>query len=342
MRKKFHVRLYVRFCYFYLLFLFLCGLIMIVFYIPGMRETEDPSRTAAQFLMLLGFISLVLPIGFYLLCYRPLKKLVHFSYDCHSGIVNYPREDERIEEFAQIRENLSKMSATLLDYSAQEHNVLSNISHDFRSPLTSIMGYTTAILDGTIPPEDQDHYLKIVLQTAAHLSHMSDDIVSASRLDHGQMPLHISVFEINDCIHAVADAIGFVYSEKKIRLKLELGNDLPHVTADYHRIQQVLYNLLDNAVKFSNPGSEVLVQSLHKGNGVEIIVKDYGIGISPDALPRIWDRFYTTSGSSLPDRPGSGLGLAIVKEILNLHKQPISVRSTPGKGTEFVFSLEGA
>lgn len=342
MHNKLHVRLYVRFIYIYLLLLLLCILMLAIFFVPGMRETDDPSRTALQFLLQLAVVSLVLPVGFYLLCYRPLKKLVRFSYDCHSGNVKYPRNQQRIREFYEIQNNLSDMAQTLTDYSAQEHNLLSNISHDFRSPLTSIIGYTNAVLDGTIPPEDQEHYLKIVLEMATHLSHMSDDIINASRLNNGQVLLNFQVFDINECIKKVADSVSFMYEEKKVRLTLELSNGLPGVTADLHKIQQVLYNLLDNAVKFSDPGSEVVIRSIHSGKKVEVMVQDHGIGIPPENLPRIWDRFYTTSRMSLPDRPGSGLGLAIVKEILDMHNQSISVRSTPGKGTEFLFSLDAA
>ena len=149
-------------------------------------------------------------------------------------------------------------------------------------------------------------------------------------------------FDINETIRTTAATFEGTCSERNIRLELLLAGKELFVRADMEQIQQVLYNLLDNAVKFSNDNSSITLETTVNHGKVFVSVKDHGSGIPKESLSRIWDRFYKIDVSRGKDRKGTGLGLAIVKEIINAHKQNINVISTVGVGTEFIFTLEKA
>ena len=152
--------------------------------------------------------------------------------------------------------------------------------------------------------------------------------------------MHIQRFDINDTIKNTAATFEGICTSRQIRLELLLSGHELYVRADMEQIQQVLYNLLDNAIKFSNDNSSIQIETTVKSGKVFVSVKDYGTGIPKESLGKIWDRFYKIDASRGKDRKGTGLGLSIVKEIINAHNQNIDVISTEGVGTEFIFTLE--
>ena len=152
--------------------------------------------------------------------------------------------------------------------------------------------------------------------------------------------MHLHRFNINDTITQTAATFEGICSSRQIRLELLLSGHELYVRADMEQIQQVLYNLLDNAIKFSEDNSSIQIETSVKNDKAFVSVKDHGTGIPKDSLPKIWDRFYKIDASRGKDRKGTGLGLAIVKEIINAHNQHIDVVSTEGVGTEFIFTLE--
>ena len=151
--------------------------------------------------------------------------------------------------------------------------------------------------------------------------------------------LDISSFDINNTIKLVAQSFEGICQEKKISFELILTGETSFVLADMSKIQQVLYNLIDNAIKFSHPDSTITVETTEKNEKVFISVKDTGIGIPKESMKKIWERFYKTDLSRGKDKRGTGLGLAIVKEIISVHNENINVISTEGVGTEFIFTL---
>ena len=212
-----------------------------------------------------------------------------------------------------------------------QRSFIANVSHDFRSPLTSIKGYTEAILDGTIPPELQEKYLKIVVHETDRLYKLTQSLLTLNNLDEKGRQLEYTDFDINSIIKSTAESFEGTCRKKRISLELLLTGQTLFVRADMGQIQQVLYNLLDNAIK---------IESTLKHDTVFISIKDKGCGIPKASLGKIWDRFYKIDSSRGKDRKGTGLGLAIVKEIINSHKQNINVISTEGVGTEFIFTLQ--
>ena len=161
-------------------------------------------------------------------------------------------------------------------------------------------------------------------------------------MDSKEARLEITRFDINQMIKQVILTFEGTCSSKNIKFNLIFDEKENYVLADYSKIQQVLYNLIDNAIKFSNTDSFIHITTTEKGDKVFISVKDTGIGIPKESISKIWDRFYKSDLSRGKDKKGTGLGLSIVKEILNTHKENINVISTEGVGTEFIFTLSKA
>ncbi|MBP3880477.1 MAG: GHKL domain-containing protein, partial [Lachnospiraceae bacterium] len=217
---------------------------------------------------------------------------------------------------------------------------ISNVSHDFRSPLTSIKGYTEAMMDGTIPVEMHDRYLGIIANETERLEKLTKSILELNTMDAGKLALNYSDFDINGMLKKTAAFFEGTCRKKKITLDLVLTGTNLTVHGDKEKIEQVIYNLLDNAIKFSERNSFIHIETTLRQKKCYVSIKDEGCGISRENLPKIWDRFYKSDASRGRDRTGTGLGLSIVKEIITAHGQTISVVSTENVGTEFVFSLE--
>lgn len=243
-------------------------------------------------------------------------------------------------EYEYIIASLSYMATELATLETDQQKFISNISHDLRSPLTSIKGYIEAILDGVIPPEQEEKYLRIVLSEVERLSVITSGLLELNSYGgHGKMILDRGPFDIAEAIRETARSFEGRLQEKHIVLQLYLSDREMMVFADKGKIDRVLHNLLDNSIKFSDNNSAIRIEAKEQKNKVQISVKDNGIGIPSDQIGKIWDRFYKTDISRGKDKMGTGIGLSIVKDIINAHGENISVISTEGVGCEFIFSL---
>ena len=241
-----------------------------------------------------------------------------------------------------LAKNLNYMADKLNRSGEYQRQFISNISHDFRSPLTSIKGYIEAMLDGTIPVEMQEKYLKIISYETERLEKLTRGLLTLNELDIQKRMLNIQPFDINGVIKATAASFEGSCTSRNILLELILSGKELLAQADMEQIQQVLYNLLSNAIKFSPDNSTITIETTEKNGKIFVSVKDHGIGIPKASIHKIWERFYKIDRSRGKDQKGTGLGLAIVKEIINAHGQHINVISTEGIGTEFIFTLEKA
>ena len=271
---------------------------------------------------------------------RPLREITKGASEFANGNLSYQIPVDSENELGYLAKNLNYMADKLNRNGEYQRQFISNISHDFRSPLTSIKGYVEAMIDGTIPVEMQEKYLKIISYEAERLEKLTRGLLTLNELDMKKRMMHIQRFDINDTIKNTAATFEGICTSRQIRLELLLSGHELYVRADMEQIQQVLYNLLDNAIKFSNDNSSVQIETTVKSGKVFVSVKDYGTGIPKESLGKIWDRFYKIDASRGKDRKGTGLGLSIVKEIINAHNQNIDVISTEGVGTEFIFTLE--
>lgn len=283
-------------------------------------------------------LSLVILVIFTLTVYVPLKRITAGANEYAAGNLAHQIDVVTNDEIGYLAGTLNYMSDEINKMEEYQRTFIANVSHDFRSPLTSIKGYLEAILDGTIPPEMYEKYLNRVLSETERLTKLTQGLLTLNTLDYKGC-LTRSNFDINRVIKDTAASFEGVCEKKNIMFDLTFTDSIQMVNADLGKIQQVLYNLIDNAIKFSHNDSVIDIQTSVRHEKVFVSIKDTGIGIPKDSIKKIWERFYKTDLSRGKDKRGTGLGLAIVKEIIQAHGETIDVISTEGVGTEFVFSL---
>lgn len=284
-------------------------------------------------------LSMIILIAFTFMVYIPLRKITTAANEYATGNLKYDTGISKDDEIGYLAATLSYMSNELSKIEDYQKKFIANVSHDFRSPLTSIKGYVEAIIDGTIPHEMQEKYLNIILFETERLTKLTSSLLTLNNFDSKASMLDIVSFDINSVIKNTVSTFEGTCTSKKISVELILTGHELFVSADIGKIQQVLYNLIDNAIKFSHNNSIIYIETTEKGEKVFVSVKDTGIGIPKDSLKKIWDRFYKSDLSRGKDKKGTGLGLSIVKEIIQAHGENINVISTEGVGTEFIFTL---
>ena len=293
-------------------------------------------------LIIMLLLSMIILFFFTEMVYIPLRKITYATEQYAGGNLHYEFQIDSDDEMGYLAASLSFMASEIAKSEDNQKKFVANVSHDFRSPLTSIKGYLEAMLDGTIPPEMYEKYLHIVLNETERLTKLTNGLLQLNNLNTKGMLLEYTDFDINEVIRNTAVAFEVICTNKMIGIELVLTGESLTVHADHDRIQQVLYNLLDNAIKFSHNDSVIKIETTEKSNKVLISIKDNGIGIPRDSLKLIWDRFYKTDLSRGKDKKGTGLGLSIVREIIHSHNEHINVISTEGVGTEFIFTLSKA
>lgn len=287
-------------------------------------------------LFLAAFVVLIL---FTYIVYIPIRKISKAADNYAQGDFETKIDIHSSDEIGYLAASLNYMANELNTLEDDQKKFISNVSHDFRSPLTSIKGYVEAMLDGTIPVEMQDKYLNIILFETERLNKLTKSLLELNKFgSHGTM-LDITDFDINYTIRMTAQTFEGICKEKRLSFDLILTGETLYVSADMSKIQQVLYNLIDNALKFSHSDSTITIETTEKNEKIFVSVKDTGIGIPKDSIKKIWERFYKTDLSRGKDKKGTGLGLSIVKEIIQAHGENINCISTEGVGTEFIFTL---
>jgi signal transduction histidine kinase len=293
-------------------------------------------------LIVLFLLSIIILIFFTELVYVPLRKITTATEQYAAGNMSYQFSVESEDEMGYLAASLSYMAGEIARQEEDQKKFIANVSHDFRSPLTSIRGYLVAMQDGTIPPEMHEKYLGIVINETDRLTKLTNELLTLNNLNTRGMLLDKTDFDINKVIRDVAESCEGSCRDKRIAIELILTDEQMLVNADMSKIQQVLYNLVDNAIKFSHHDSSIKIETTEKHSKVFVSVKDSGIGIPKEDQKLIFDRFYKSDASRGKDKKGTGLGLSIVKEIIKAHEENINVISTLGVGTEFIFSLPKA
>ena len=285
---------------------------------------------------------LILLFVYILTIHRPLKQMLRSAAAYAEGAYETPIPVQQEDELGFLANVMNFMAHELDSLEEDQRKFISNISHDFRSPLTSIKGYAEAMADGTIPPGMQEKYLNIIVFESERLEKLTQSLLELNKYSAGGVYLDLSAFDINEQIRRTILTFEGRCQEKSLTFDLRLSETPLTVKADAAKIDQVLHNLIDNAVKFSNSNSAISIETTLRNGKVFVSVKDSGIGIPGSSLNKIWERFYKTDLSRGKDKKGTGLGLAIVREIIHAHHENINVISTEGVGTEFIFSLTPA
>ena len=304
-----------------------------------LSQAEELVDITSLSVVIILMCTFVLIIVFTIIVYRPIRNITKTA-ECYAkGDFSTQINVNSNDEIGYLADTLNYMASTLNTMEEEQRKFISNVSHDFRSPLTSIKGYIEAMLDGTIPVEMQEKYLNIILFETERLNKLTQNILDLNKFGHHGISLDITDFDINQLIRTTTMTFEGVCSKKGLSFDLYLTGQELFVKADMGKIQQVLYNLIDNATKFSHNNTVITIETNIRNEKVLISVKDKGIGIPSNSIKKVWERFYKTDLSRGRDKKGSGLGLAIVKEIVQVHNENINVISTEGVGTEFIFTL---
>ncbi|HJC13386.1 MAG TPA: cell wall metabolism sensor histidine kinase WalK [Candidatus Agathobaculum intestinigallinarum] len=219
---------------------------------------------------------------------------------------------------------------------------VANVSHELRTPLTNIRSYTETLLDaaGDIPIDTEKQFLGVISSESERMARIVTDLLTLSKLDYGRMELRMTRFSLADMLHNVANAMKLTAEDSGHELAVDTPDDLPKIVGDRERIEQVVVNILSNAVKYTPSGGHIRLSARElSGNRVRITVEDDGVGIPAADVPRLFERFYRVDKARSRAAGGTGLGLAIAKEIVEQHEGKIALASEYGKGTTVTITL---
>lgn len=270
---------------------------------------------------------------------REIKDLNNAVRTIMDGNLEYRIETKRKDELGQLIGNFNEMARELQRTDEIRRNFISDLSHDLRSPLTSMIGYVKGLQDGTVPEERRGRTLHIIEDESLRLLKLTNDILDLSIIQSGQLILNLSEFDIHQLILQAVDTFEERIDNKHLNLIFDLEKQSSLVHGDPHQISRVVTNLIDNAIKFTDDGGNLQIKTELKGDKMLVGIRNTGTLIPEDQLHRIWSRFSKMDASRGVDKHSSGLGLAIVREILKAHGEKIDVYSNEHIGTLFIFSL---
>lgn len=337
------------------------GLFSENYYIAGRRCTDSDGKTVALVIaaasstdtmglmsnvmhsyVIIIFITLVLTLilSWFLTSFltRPLKGMVQAVKQFTRGDFDVRvAEENNCDEIDELAESFNTMISTMRQQEELSRNFVANVSHELKTPMTSISGFADGMLDGTIPPEKHQQYLEIISQESHRLSRMVLRMLETARIESGEMVITPVPFDLSETAIQVLLSFEKQLEAKKIDVDVEL-KDFLTATGDRDLIYRVVYNLIDNAVKFVNEEGKLTIRSDVQGKMAYFSIRNTGSSIPEEDLPHVFDRFYKVDRSRSMDRTGAGLGLYFVKSIVILHGGDISVRSNNNE-TEFSFTI---
>lgn len=247
------------------------------------------------------------------------------------------------EEATQLAISFNAMADQLKDLEATRRSFVANVSHELRSPLTSMRGFLEAMQDGTIGPDEYDKYINIVLSETRRMTTMVNDLLDLARIESGKTALKLEIFDINELIRRTLITFEARIYEKRTEVDVKFAQDQYYVEADSAQISQVLRNLIDNALKYSPDERKLRIATYALRREVYVAIQDSGYGIPEEDIGHVFDRFYKVEKAHTPTKQsGTGLGLSIVKRIIDQHGQTITLKSAKGKGSTFTFTLKRA
>lgn len=268
----------------------------------------------------------------------PLKEMNKSALEFAKGNFTHRIKIETKDEIGQLGETMNYMAKELGGIDQMRKDFVANVSHDLRSPLTSIKGFLGALIDGTIPIGQQSKYFNIMKKETERLMKLVEDLLDMARLEANQLELYPKVYNVSEQVRVVIAKMEPELSKHQVEIQLINDKDV-YVIADQDRIHQVLVNLLQNALQFSQRSSKIDVAIKTTTEEACISICDYGFGMKQEDLQFIWERFYKKE-KARTYKGGTGIGLSIVKHIIDSHQATIDVDSKLGEGTTFTFTLK--
>jgi len=316
------------------------GAVLVGYYMADLENTISAMyRITIAAMLGTGFFALFLIYLSSRTISRPLRQINEAASVIAGGDFEKRLPIRGKDEVGQLAREFNRMAESLQQQERIRREFIGNLSHDMRSPLTSMHGFLTAISDGTIPPENHEYYLQIVKDESERLIRLSNNILDIHRIQDWELELNLTEFDINDLIRQTI--LGFQQRalDKHIMITSHFAHSSDIVLADEDKLRRVMYNLIDNAIKFTPNDGEITIETTVDAQKVIISVADTGRGMTEEELKRAFDRFYKGDPSRNEDKMGSGLGLSIVKEFIRAHGESIEVTCEPGEGCVFVFTL---
>ncbi len=272
----------------------------------------------------------------------PLQKINRAALDMAAGNFKSKIKEESDDEIGGLVKTFNYSVEQVEKYLEEQkrlemlrRNLVANVSHELKAPLSSLRGFSELMLDDYIDEEHKKKYLKVIQDNSVHLSRLVDDLLTLSHLESGQLSLEKQKITVDDLASWSFESVSLRGEAKGVDLKLDLPSSLPMLYGDRHRLHEVLVNLLNNAIEYTPPGGQVLLEIKYDEAKVIFEIKDTGCGISEEELPYIFERFYKVDKSRRRSSQGSGLGLAISRHLVELHGGNIEVKSKEGEGSVF-------
>lgn len=270
---------------------------------------------------------------------EPLAEINYVADKISKGEVNKRVNINSNDEIGELAKSFNSMADSLEKVEKNRRDFISNVSHEIRSPITSIKGFISGIIDGIIPKDKEVYYLKIAYEETQRLTRLVNELLDLSSIDAGQFKLKIEEIDINEIIRLSVIKFETKIKDKKLIVDVCFQNDNLYVYGDKDRITQVVTNLLDNAIKYVKEGGTVNISTRTKGNKAQISIYNNGNNIPEEDIKHIWDRFYK-GDKSRSNKVSTGLGLPIVRSILTQHGEDIWAENKPSEGVEFTFTLK--
>ena len=244
------------------------------------------------------------------------------------------------DEIAELAVAFNNMAENLAIANEMQRSFVANVSHDLRTPMTTISGFIDGILSGAIPKEKQEYYLGVISEEVRRLSRLVSALLDISRMQAGERKFAMAEFDICELSRQVLISFEQKIEGKKLDVSFECDSDRMDVIGDRDAIHQVLYNICDNAIKFSHDGGKFDIRIAEKDKKTYISVYNEGVGIPSEDVGRIFDRFYKSDKSRGLDKSGVGLGMYISRTIIDAHGEKIWAESEPGQWCRFTFTLQ--
>ena len=298
------------------------------------RTMNSAMKSAFHILPFMIFLALVMIVTAWLLSKWQIERLIR---PINTLDLENPLEQEMYPELQPLLERIEQSNKEKEAVEAMRREFSANVSHELKTPLTSISGYAEIMKDGLVRPEDMQHFSEKIYQEASRLITLVEDIIKLSRLDEGRVELEKEEVDLYELSREIISRLAPQAAKNQVRL--ELTGESVKYTGIRQILDEMIYNITENAIKYNNPGGKVSVWAGNTLQGKKVVVTDNGIGIPEDQIDRIFERFYRVDKSHSKERGGTGLGLSIVKHGVMLHHGEVHVESKLGEGTriELVF-----
>ena len=313
------------------------SIIMVSGNITPLNATTETLASQMRYIALFMIVAVaILTLLMYRHIAKPIIGITSNAKQLPQGKYTVDPKTNRYKEAADLNNTLVQAANDIQKADKAKRDLISNVSHDLRTPLTMIGGYGEMMID--LPEEKTDENIQVIVDETKRLNALVNDLLDMSRLQDGRIVLHKEVFDISALLKTQLQKYDVYRMQEGYTIESELLDTI-YVNADKKRIEQVINNFLNNAVNYGGEAKHIIVREIKKENTVRIEVQDFGEGIDSKDLDNIWDRYYKVDKEHVRVANGSGIGLNIVKQLLELHGVPYGVKSSKGKGSTFYFEM---